>query len=50
MSYDAGCIADANFLLFRLPLSARRTGDEQKEKEDAADACFHVFHLLFSKS
>jgi len=30
MSYDAGCIADANFLLFRLCLSTRRTGDEQK--------------------
>jgi len=48
MGYDSGCIADANFLLFRLSLSARRIGDGQKEKEEAADAALHgpppVFH------
>ena len=47
MSYDSGSVADANFLPFRLCLSARGTGDGQKKKEDAADAGLHVSTSCF---
>jgi hypothetical protein len=49
MGYDSGCIADANFLLFRLSLSARRTGDGERRRRMQPTRDFMV-HLLFSIS
>jgi hypothetical protein len=41
MSHYPGCIADANFLLLELSLSAGGIRERKKNKANAADLSFH---------